>query len=72
MLENVYTYIAMCENMLSSMREGKFHGRETEQGTMWAVEFCKSLDHQIMSESELNHAVRLTYFRGTVCPRFNG
>lgn len=70
MLNNTANYIWMCENMLDSMQAGTFHGRETERGTRWAIEFVKSLDHDMMTERELSHAVRLTYFRGNVKPRF--
>jgi hypothetical protein len=70
MIENVKNYIWLCERMLEQMREGRFHGYETERGTKWAIEFCKSLDHDVMTDRELDHAIRLTRFRGAVCPKF--
>lgn len=70
MLNNVNNYIWMCEGMLDAMAQGKFHGYETERGIRWAIEFVKSLDHETMTERELDHAVRLTHFRGAQCPRF--
>ena len=45
---------------------------QTVQGVRWAISFMKSLDHECMTEAELNHAIRLTYFRGQSYPAFNG
>lgn len=45
---------------------------ETVKGIKWAILFAKSLDHDFMTETEFNHAVRLLHFRGSVCPQFRG
>lgn len=46
-------------------------GRQTVQGLCWALKFVCQLQTAYMSEKELKHAIRLTHFRGTVCPAFN-
>ena len=46
--------------------------RQTVQGIKWAIDFCKSLDTDYMSDAQLKHAIRLTMFRGTSCPVFRG
>ena len=71
MIEHVKNYVWVCQGMLESMEAGMFHGRETMQGVKWAIKFVSSLDHDVMTEKELNHAIRLTYFRGQVCPKFS-
>lgn len=45
-------------------------GRQTAQGLCWALKFVCQLQTAYMSEKELKHAIRLTYFRGSVCPAF--
>ena len=44
--------------------------RQTIQGIKWAIDFMKSLDHEYMTEKELKHTIRLTYFRGRTCPTY--
>ena len=44
--------------------------RQTVQGLRWAIKFVSQLQTACMSEKELKHAIRLTHFRGTVCPAF--
>ena len=44
--------------------------RQTVQGLWWAIKFVSQLQTACMSEKELKHAIRLTHFRGTVCPAF--
>lgn len=44
--------------------------RQTVQGLWWAIGFVRKLQTVYMSERELKHAIRLTYFRGSVCPAF--
>lgn len=44
--------------------------RQTVQGLWWAIGFVRKLQTAYMSERELKHAIRLTYFRGSVCPTF--
>lgn len=44
--------------------------RQTVQGLWWAIGFVRKLQTAYMSERELKHAIRLTYFRGSVCPAF--
>ena len=45
---------------------------DTVQGLHWAIDFVKSIGHDVMTEAELRHAVRLTKFRGKVRPEFRG
>ena len=44
--------------------------RQTVDGLWWAIKFVCQLQTAYMSEKELKHAIRLTNFRGTVCPEF--
>ena len=44
--------------------------RQTVQGLWWAIKFVSQLHTSCMSEKELKHAIRLTHFRGAVCPAF--
>lgn len=44
--------------------------RQTVQGLWWAIGFVSKIPTACMSEKELKHAIRLTHFRGTVCPAF--
>ena len=44
--------------------------RQTVQGLWWAIGFVSKIPAVCMSEKELNHAIRLTRFRGAVCPVF--
>ena len=44
--------------------------RQTVQGLCWALKFVCQIHTAYMSEKELKHAIRLTHFRGSVCPEF--
>lgn len=44
--------------------------RQTVQGLCWAIGFVRQLQTACMSDKELKHAIRLTHFRGAVCPAF--
>lgn len=72
-------FIFSCENTLAryaaATSEPVKRGildRQTLQGISWAIDFCKSLDTDYMSDAELKHAIRLTMFRGNTCPVFRG
>lgn len=72
-------FIELCENRLkrhaaatSEMAKRAVLDRDTVQGLRWAIDFCKSLGREQMTEAELKHAVRLTMFRGRICPVFMG
>lgn len=72
-------FIFSCENTLAryaaATSEPAKRGildRQTVQGIKWAIDFCKSLDTDYMSDAQLKHAIRLTMFRGTSCPVFRG
>lgn len=43
---------------------------QTVDGLWWAIKFVSRLQTSYMSEKELKHAIRLTHFRGSVCPEF--
>lgn len=70
MIEEKSCFLFVCRNTLERMLSGQHHGRETRQGVMWAIKFVKSLDHEVMTERELSHAIRCTTFRGQQEPRF--
>lgn len=77
MIENVNNFIRSCENTLARYNVAKTDvertailSRETVRGIQFAIDFCNSLDHEWMTERELKHAVRLTYFRGANRPAF--
>ena len=72
-------FIFSCENTLAryaaATSEPARRGildRQTLQGIKWAIDFCKSIDTDYMSDAQLKHAIRLTMFRGTTCPVFRG
>ena len=44
--------------------------RQTVDGLWWAIKFVSKLCTPCMSDRELKHAIRLTHFRGSVCPEF--
>ena len=75
----VNNFIMVCESTLkryaAASTEPEKHAildTDTAQGLNWAIDFVKSLDHSVMTEAELKHAVRLTKFRGKVQPEFRG
>ena len=72
-------FIFSCENILaryaaatSDAAKRGILDRQTLQGIKWAIDFCKSLDTDYMTEAQLSHAIRLTMFRGRTCPVFRG
>ena len=77
MIENVKNFIYTCENTLARYNAAKTDAersavlsRETVRGIQFAIDFCKSLDHEWMAERELKHAIRCTYYRGVNRPVF--
>ena len=70
-------FIADCNNTLKrhalaptdAKRWAVLNGN-TVQGLWWAIKFVSQLQTAYMSEKELKHAIRLTHFRGAVCPEF--
>lgn len=70
-------FIASCESTLKRYNAAQTDAerravldRQTVQGLWWALKFVCQLQTAYMSEKELKHAIRLTHFRGTVCPEF--
>lgn len=79
MIENVILFKETCKNQLSRYMAATTDterravlGRDTVKGLMWAIDFCDSLTHEVMTDREFKHAMRLTMFRGSECPTFNG
>ena len=66
-------FAADCNNTLKRYNAAQtdVERRQTVQGLWWAIKFVCQLQTACMSEKELKHAIRLTHFRGTVCPAFN-
>lgn len=72
-------FINSCEDTLARYAAATNEGtkrailsRQTVQGIKWAIDFCKALDTDYMTEKQLSHAIRLTMFRGQSCPAFRG
>lgn len=70
-------FIFLCERTLENAAKAETElekrgilDRQTVQGIKWAIEFVNSLNVVRMSEKQLHHAIRLTYFRGRVCPEY--
>lgn len=70
-------FIASCESTLKRYNAAKTDAerravldRQTVQGLWWAIGFVSKISAACMNEKELQHAIRLTRFRGTVCPAF--
>lgn len=70
-------FVADCNNTLKRYNAAKTDAerrsvldRHTVQGLWWAIGFVSKIPAACMSEKELKHAIRLTHFRGTVCPAF--
>lgn len=79
MIENVILFKEVCKNQLARYMAATTDearravlGRDTVKGLMWAIDFCDSLNHEVMTDREFKHAMRLTTFRGNECPAFNG
>lgn len=71
-------FVAVCESTLARVEAAQDEAtrkailsRETVQGIKWAIEFVNGLATEYMDERELNHAIRLTYFRGAKRPVFH-
>lgn len=64
--------IQIRKNLIASLRSAHKDHRQTERGTAWALEFLESLTCEVLSDRELNHAIRLSYFRGLKCPAYHG
>ena len=58
-------------NLIASFKSPHKDHRQTERGIAWAIEFLESLTCDVLSDSELNHAIRLSYFRGNTRPVFH-
>lgn len=70
-------FIATCESTLAKYSAAQTDAErraildcQTVQGLWWAIGFVGKLHTACMSEKELRHAIRLTRFRGGVCPVF--
>lgn len=70
MIEYKANFLFMARNTLERLLAGQCSDRDTKQGVMWAIKFVKSLDHEVMTERELSHAIRCMTFRGQQEPRF--
>lgn len=71
------SFIATCESTLAKYSAAQTDAErraildcQTVQGLWWAIGFVGKLHTACMSEKELRHAIRLTRFRGAVCPVF--
>ena len=72
-------FIATCKNTLKRYLEAGTPAKraavlsgETVQGIKQAISFVKALDHELLTDEELKHAIRLTRFRGQACCKFKG
>ena len=63
--------IQIRSNLIASLKSPYKDVRQTEKGIAWAIEFLNSLTCEILSDRELKHAIRLSYFRGNTCPVFH-
>ena len=77
-INNPYYFAYTCENTLKRVEDAQTEAarkailsRQTVQGLKWAIEFVNGLKTDNMNEAELNHAIRLTYFRGANCPVYH-
>lgn len=71
----IYSCEIVLERYAAATSEGARRAildRRTVRGIGWAIDFCKSLDTDYMTEAQLSHAIRLTMFRGTDYPTFRG
>ena len=71
-------FVATCESTLARVETAQSEearrailSRQTVQGIKWAIEFVNGLSAEYMTERELNHAIRLTYYRGAKRPVFH-
>lgn len=71
-INNVHIFAAMCKNDIELLVNGAacYQVAGTERGNKLAIEFVSALDHEIMTERELSHAIRCKMFRGTCMPIF--
>ena len=70
-------FVADCNNTLARYNAAQTDterravlDRQTVEGLWWAIKFVSKLCTPFMSDRELKHAIRLTHFRGSVCPEF--
>lgn len=77
-INNPAAFIWSLENTLERVEKAKdarerraILDRQTVQGIKWAIEFMSSRQTVWLSEKELQHAIRLTMFRGSSCPNYN-
>lgn len=73
-----FNFVATCESTLARVETAETEtarqailSRQTVQGIKWAIEFVNGLSTEYMTERELNHAIRLTYYRGANRPVFH-
>ena len=75
MIANVNIFRAMTENDLAAVRNGEtiyhFRGTVTERGARFALDFVNGLNHEVMTEKELSHAIRCLTYRGAMKPVFS-
>jgi hypothetical protein len=73
-INNTAIFVSMCENDIKLLAKGAacYQVAGTERGNRLAIEFVNSLDHNMMSERELSHAIRCKMFRGSRIPVFMG
>ena len=58
-------------NLIASFESPYKDPRQTDRGIAWALEFLNSLTCEVLTDKELKHAIRLSYFRGNTCPVFH-
>lgn len=70
-------FVANCNNTLARYYAAQTDAerravldRQTVDGLWWAIKFVSQLQTPYMSAKELQYAIRLTHFRGAVCPAF--
>ena len=73
-----HNFISVCVNTLLTVSaadtaEARYAAldRQTITGILLAIEFVNGLSTDYMSENELQHAIRLTYYRGVNLPVYN-
>ena len=78
MINNTANFIFTCRNTLNRCASAKTEtermavlSRQTVKGLQFAIDFCNGLDHEEMTERELSHAIRCTYYRGVNRPVFH-
>lgn len=71
-------FVAVCKSTLARVETAETEAdrqailsRQTVRGIKWAIEFVTGLATDHMTEDELNHAIRCTYYRGAKRPVFH-